>query len=131
MDREIDYLLARNMLMILLTEKTIPCGCGKYRGIVRCKITDALLTRCDVCGAQSRFNMADLAILSCALLRYASDDMNNRHLEPPYITHEDARKIIGEHEAWREEMKAAAEKIIDDSLDALKSGFFDSLKKIH
>jgi hypothetical protein len=86
----------------------IPCSCRAYRKVLQNKKPDSLLTQCSKCGSQEPFNLADLAILGCGLLKLAIVFGNNTELEPPNVIYRQVFKMIGDiqyHDAWVKEIE--------------------------
>ena len=97
---ELDDLIAHHAL-VTLREKIIPCSCGHLRELLQDQ--GPLLTTCSRCGKETPFTMADLVLLSGALISYASG--RDKALTAPDVSQRRLWNMIGETAAWVKELK--------------------------
>ncbi len=101
-------MITEHAIFKIFNQDIIPCLCGAYRKIVQNKEPALLETQCPKCHSQEPFNIADLAILGGALLKFAIADGDSTELKTPKVTNEQVYQMIEDlqnHEVWLKEIE--------------------------
>ena len=121
-DDMMDEMVTQHAIFKIMDYNIIPCSCGSNRKVIQKKDPDTLMTQCPKCNAEEPFNIADLAIIGGALLKYAVAKGNCLELKAPNVTSEQVCQIIEDLEGlndWPEEFKRQT---LRSKLKILKGG---------
>ena len=117
-----DEMVTQHAIFKIMDSNIIPCSCGSYRKIIQKKVPDTLITQCTKCDAEESFNIADLAIIGGALLKYAVAENYEPKLKAPNVSNEQVCQMIEDLEGlndWPEEFKRQT---LRSKLKILKGG---------
>ena len=121
-DDMMDEMVTQHAIFKIMDYNIIPCSCGSNRKVIQNKDPDTLMTQCPKCNAEEPFNIADLAIIGGALLKYAVAKGNCLELTAPNVTSEQVFKMIEDLEGldnWTEEYDGPS---LHRKLKVLKGG---------
>ena len=124
MDDMMDEMVTQHAIFKIMDSNIIPCSCGANRKIIQKKVPDTLVTQCTKCDAEEPFNIADLAFIGGALLKYAvaTGTGNSFGLKAPNVSNEQVCQMIEDLEGlndWPEEFKRQT---LRSKLKILKGG---------
>lgn len=121
-DDSMDEIITQHAIFKIIDNNIIPCNCGGYRKIIQNKKLELLETECTKCATKEPFNIADLAFLGGALLKFALNEAGDIRIQTPKVTFEQVFQMIEDiqnQEGWTEEMEG---KSFRQSLKILDGG---------